>query len=95
MAKAEWNAKTLAQSDATEQVEGNHYFPREDVDMQVFEPSEREYTCPWKGEAEYFHIRVGDERLEDAAWSYPQPKPAAEQIAGHIAFDMRKGISVS
>lgn len=67
-------------------MEGNVYFPNESVQEQYLEPSDTEYTCPWKGEAKYYHIVVDDQKLEDAAWSYPDPKPAAKKIKGHIAF---------
>ncbi len=94
MSKAELDGTTLAESTETERVEGNHYFPRESADMSLLKSSATQYTCPWKGDAEYFHLEVGGKTVEDAAWSYPQPKDAAKQIAGHIAFDTRKGISV-
>ena len=94
MPKAEFNGRTLAESTRTEQVEGNHYFPRESVDMSKFEPSPTQYTCPWKGDAEYFHLLVDGQTVEDAAWSYPEPKDAAKEIAGHLAFDRSKGVTV-
>ena len=95
MPKAIFDSTTLAESSETEQVEGNHYFPRESVDMSLFEESSTQYTCPWKGDAQYFHLNVDGETLEDAAWSYPEPKEAAKNIAGHLAFDKSKSISVS
>lgn len=88
------NDTPVASSDDVERVEGTSYFPRQDVRTELLEPSDTESTCPWKGEAEYYHLRVGDELIEDAAWSYPEPKPAARQIAGHVAFDPRKGVSI-
>ena len=94
MPKAEFNGLTLAESARTEQVEGNHYFPRESVDMSKFKPSPTRYTCPWKGDAEYFHLLVDGQTIEDAAWSYPEPKDAAKEIAGHLAFDRSKGVTV-
>ena len=94
MPKAEFNSLTLAESTRTEQVEGNHYFPRESVDMSKFKPSPTQYTCPWKGDAEYFHLLVDGQTVEDAAWSYPEPKDAAKEIAGHLAFDRSKGVTV-
>lgn len=95
MPKASLNGKVLADSEATEQVEGNHYFPRADVAMDGFKISDTAYTCPWKGKAEYYHIEVGGETHRDAAWSYPDPKEAAKNIAGHIAFDRSKGIEIA
>ena len=95
MPQATYNGATLADSDQTEQVEGNHYFPRDDVDMSLLKESSTQYTCPWKGDAQYFHLEVDGETVEDAAWSYPEPKEAAKNIAGHLSFDKSKGVSVS
>lgn len=87
--KAVYKDTVLAESDNTEVVENNHYFPREDVKMDFFTESDKEYTCPWKGEATYYHIIVGDERIANGAWSYEDPKDAAKQIAGHICFEKK------
>jgi uncharacterized protein (DUF427 family) len=84
--KAIWNGATLAQSDATVVVEGNHYFPPESIDSAYFVDSETHSTCPWKGEASYRTVKVGDEVNADAAWYYPQPKDAAAEIRDHVAF---------
>ncbi len=94
MPKAEFSGTILAESAHTEQVEGNHYFPREGVEMAKLTPSPTQYSCPWKGDAEYFHLEVDGQTVQDAAWSYPTPKDAAKGIAGHVAFDQRKGITV-
>lgn len=85
--KAVYKDTILAESTNTEVVEGNHYFPRDDVKMQYFTKSDKEYTCPWKGEATYYHIEVGGDRLENGAWSYEDPKEEAKQITGHICFE--------
>ena len=87
--KAVYKDTVLAESDNTEVVENNHYFPREDVKMDFFTESDKEYTCPWKGEATYYHIDTGEERIENGAWSYEDPKDAAKQIAGHICFEKK------
>lgn len=92
MAQATWHDRTIASSDDTVVVERNHYFPRDSVTAEL-EPSPTEYTCPWKGDAVYFHVVVDGERLEDGAWSYPEPKDAAKEIAGRIAFDPRIAVS--
>jgi uncharacterized protein (DUF427 family) len=76
----------LAESDRTEVVEGNHYFPGESLNRQYVEPSATHTTCPWKGEASYYDVVVNGERNHDAAWYYPDPKPAARQIEGRVAF---------
>lgn len=88
------NGTTVASSDDVERVEGASYFPRQGVRTALLEPSDTQTTCPWKGEAEYDHLRVDGELVEDAAWSYPEPKPAAERIAGHVAFDPRTGLTI-
>lgn len=93
--KAIYNGIVIAESDRTEMVEGNHYFPRDSVDMQVLAESSTPYTCPWKGRAEYFHLEIDGERVDDIAWSYPDPKPAAQAIGGHVAFDARKGVKIA
>ena len=85
--KATWNDMTLAESDDTEVVEGNHYFPPGSINRGHFQESDRQYTCPWKGDAGYYHVVVGDKRAEDAAWYYPDPKEEARQIKDHVAFD--------
>lgn len=86
MATAIWNDITIAQSDATVMVEGNHYFPLESVDQTLLKPSDKHTTCPWKGEASYFSIEADGQTNTDAAWYYPEPKEAASEIAGHVAF---------
>jgi len=84
--EAIWNDQVIAHSDRTVVVEGNHYFPREDVDTSMLEPSRTTSECPWKGTARYYTIDADGERNEDAAWSYPSPKAAAAQIKDRIAF---------
>ena len=84
--KATWNGVTLAESDKTEVVEGNQYFPPDAIKRQYFQPSETHSTCPWKGEASYYNVVVNGEVNKDAAWYYPQPKPAAAGIKDHVAF---------
>lgn len=91
--KAVWNGTTLAESDHTVVVEGNHYFPADAVKMEYFTPSDTHTTCPWKGQASYYTIAVDGQENSDAAWYYPQPKDAAKQIAGHVAF--WRGVEVS
>ncbi len=86
MVKAIWKGKVLAESAQTEIVEGNHYFPAEALHKEFFRPSETHSTCPWKGIASYYSIEVDGEKNQDAAWYYPEPKPAARNIAGRVAF---------
>lgn len=86
MVSARWNGKTIAQSDQTIVVEGNHYFPPDSVDASLFEDSKTHSTCPWKGVASYKTIVVDGARNADAAWFYPDPKSAAANIKGYFAF---------
>jgi uncharacterized protein (DUF427 family) len=84
--KAIWNGRVIAQSDRTRVVEGNHYFPPDALVAEHFEDSDHSTTCSWKGVASYKTVVVDGERNRDAAWFYPDPKPAAEDIRGWFAF---------
>lgn len=86
MPRATLNGVVLAESDHTEVVEGNHYFPPESVNKGFFEESATTTHCPWKGDASYYTVNVEGEELRDAAWYYPQPKEAAANIKDHVAF---------
>ena len=90
--KAIWNGTVLAESDATEVVEGNHYFPPASIKQQYFKPSATHTVCPWKGTASYYSLDVNGAENPDAAWFYPQPKDAAKNIEGYVAF--WKGVEV-
>jgi len=92
MARAVWNGVVLAESDRCEIVEGNYYFPADSVKTAYLRPSETHSVCPWKGTASYHHVEVDGQRNADAAWHYPQPSAAAQQIKDYIAF--WKGIRV-
>ena len=92
MTKAIWNGKIIAQSDRTEVVEGNHYFPMDDVQQEFLIASAHRTTCPWKGIAGYYTLAVNGEQNRDAAWFYADPKPAAKNIAGKVAF--WKGVKI-
>ncbi len=89
---ARWNGAVIAQSDNTVVVEGNHYFPADSVDPALLEESGTQTTCPWKGVASYRTLIVNGRRNPDAAWYYPDPKPAAAEIKGRYAF--WKGVEV-
>lgn len=84
--KAILNGTIVASSDHTILVENNHYFPPDSVQRKYLLESPHRTTCPWKGVAHYFHVVVDGVHSENAAWSYPQPKEAALQITGHVAF---------
>ena len=91
--KAIWNGHVIAESNDTVVVEGNHYFPREAVDSAVLVESSHSSVCPWKGTASYFTLNVDGQTNENAAWYYVEPKDAAEQIRGRVAF--WKGVEVT
>lgn len=90
---ATWNGTVLAQSDDTVVVEGNHYFPPESLRDEQFRASDHTSVCPWKGLASYKHVVVDGAVNENAAWFYPEPKPAAAEIRGRVAF--WKGVQVT
>ncbi len=86
MMKAIWNGQVIAESNDTIVVEGNHYFPKDSLDMQYFEPSQQTTMCSWKGEANYYSVSVDGKVNADAAWYYASPKPDAASIANRVAF---------
>ncbi len=86
MPKAVWNGAVLAESDDTVVVEGNHYFPPQAVDWDLLAASDHRSVCPWKGEASYYDVLVGQEVNRAAAWLYSDPKPAAAEIKDRVAF---------
>jgi uncharacterized protein (DUF427 family) len=90
--KAIWNDEVLAESNSTIVVEGNHYFPPNALHHNFFKASDTHTICPWKGTASYFTIEVNGVANNDAAWFYPEPKSAASNIAGYVAF--WKGVKV-
>lgn len=92
MARAIWNDIVIAESDTYEQVEGNIYFPPEAVEQEYLADSDYQTTCPWKGQASYYHVVANGKVNENAAWVYPDPKPAASHIKDHVAF--WKGVRV-
>ncbi|GAA2241474.1 DUF427 domain-containing protein [Herbiconiux moechotypicola] len=72
-------------------IEGNWYFPPSSVKSELLSPSDTPYTCPWKGECQYFDVTAGVAVLHDRAWSYPQPYPTAfdrvgKDFSGYVAF---------
>jgi uncharacterized protein (DUF427 family) len=86
MAKAIWNGKVIAESETTEVVEGNVYFPESSLKREYFRSSSTTSTCPWKGQAKYMSLYIDGQDNPDAAWYYPDPKPAARKIKGFVAF---------
>ena len=92
MVEARWKGVVIARSDDTVVVEGNHYFPLDSIDPTVLRPSATTTVCPWKGTANYYSLVVGGEENINAAWYYAEPKPAANEIKGRVAF--WKGVQV-
>jgi uncharacterized protein (DUF427 family) len=92
MAKAMWESAVLAESDKTVEVEGNQYFPPDAIRKEHFKPSNTHTVCPWKGTASYYDVEVNGKKNAGAAWYYPEPKDAAKQIKGYVAF--WKGVKV-
>ncbi len=93
MARATWKGTVLAESDDTLVVEGNHYFPADSVKQEHFKASDHTSHCPWKGDARYYDVLVGDDVNSNAAWFYPEPKSAAAEIKDRVAF--WKGVEVT
>jgi uncharacterized protein (DUF427 family) len=96
--KATWNNQVIAESDETIYIEGNQYFPRESVNVDLLEDSDTHTTCFWKGEASYFNIVVDGQKNADAAWYYPKPMDGSidkvgKNFTNYIAF--WRGVEVS
>ncbi len=94
MPRAVWNGCVIAEAGVEDVriVEGNVYFPPESVDHTYLRESKTNTVCGWKGTASYYDVVVEGEVNRDAAWYYPTPKPAAEEIAGYVAF--WKGVEI-
>jgi uncharacterized protein (DUF427 family) len=80
-----------APQDELIKIEGNWYFPPSSLTEGMLEASPTPYTCPWKGECQYFSVRDGDQLLQDRAWSYPTPYPTAfdrvgKDFSNYVAF---------
>lgn len=91
--KAVWENTVVAESNETIVVEGNHYFPPDSIKKDCFAPSDTHSTCHWKGLASYYHVKVGEQVNQDAAWFYPDPKEAANSIKNYVAF--WRGVNVT
>lgn len=91
--KAVWNDQVIAEADKDKliYIEGNWYFPPDAVKQEYLTKSPTPYTCPWKGECQYFTVGKDGAASQDNAWSYPQPKPSAIDIvkkdfSNYVAF---------
>ena len=92
MKRASWNGAVIAASDRCVVVEGNQYFPADAVRREFLRDSATHSVCQWKGTASYYDVVVNGATNRDAAWYYPEPKAAASNIKGYIAF--WKGVKV-
>jgi len=88
--KVTYKGIVLADSEKTEVVEGNQYFPPDSIETKYFTKSKTHSTCPWKGEASYYNLEIDGETTKDVAWYYPDPKPAASNIKDYVAFYKNK-----
>ena len=84
--QAVWNNTVIAESADTVVVDGNHYFPESALRREFFRPSATTSVCSWKGTAGYYSLLVNGQENRDAAWFYAEPKPAAAEIRGRVAF---------
>lgn len=84
--KAIWNNRVIAEAKETLMLEGKHYFPQGSVKLEYLNPSDYCEECPVKGLANYYNLEDDCEQVPNAAWYYPNPKEAAVQIMGYIAF---------
>jgi uncharacterized protein (DUF427 family) len=85
------NGEKVAESDRPVLLEETglptrYYLPREDVRMELLQPTKHESTCPFKGQASYWSVKVGDEVHDNLVWSYETPIPQAEAITGLLCF---------
>jgi uncharacterized protein (DUF427 family) len=72
-------------------IEGNWYFPPASVKSEYLVESATPYTCPWKGECQYFSVKSDNGVLQDRAWSYPTPYPSSfdrvgKDYSNYVAF---------
>jgi uncharacterized protein (DUF427 family) len=84
--KATWNNITIAESEDTVLVEGNHYFPESTLKKEYVTFSNHKTSCAWKGQASYYSLLINGEMITDAVWYYSDPKPEANMVRGRVAF---------
>ena len=96
MPQAVFNGTVIADSEETVLVEGNHYFPPQSIKAEFFaETAGYHTTCPWKGQASYYDVAVGDASARAVAWTYKNPSAAASNIKDHIAFYPKVRVEVA
>ena len=86
MKQAIFNDVVIATSDETVVIEGNHYFPLDAINTAYLRPNSKQTICGWKGTASYYDVVVSGKSAEAAAWTYQNPKAAAQEIQGYVAF---------
>ena len=86
VARATWNGVVLAETRRPVVLEGNVYFPPEDVRREHLARTRAWSVCPWKGLARYYTVQAGGLENRNAAWYYPHPSPLARKIRNHVAF---------
>lgn len=91
--KAIWKNTVIAESDDIVTVEGNSYFPESSLKREFVTFSNHKTSCAWKGQASYLSLIVDGELNPDAVWTYPDPKPEADNIKGRVAF--WKGVQIT
>ncbi|WP_431218761.1 DUF427 domain-containing protein [Leifsonia xyli] len=91
--KAVLNDTVIAEAPQDEliRIEGNWYFPPASVKSEYLVESATPYTCPWKGECQYFSVKSENGLLQDRAWSYPTPYPSSfdrvgKDYSNYVAF---------
>lgn len=84
MFRAVWNGVVPAESGRVVTVEGNHYFPPQSLHREYRQPNHQ--YLPVEGPGRNYHVRVDGKVNKDAAWYYPQTRPGASRITGHVAF---------
>ncbi|HEX8182024.1 MAG TPA: DUF427 domain-containing protein [Candidatus Saccharimonadales bacterium] len=91
--KAIWNDQIIADAPKEDliYIEGNWYFPPASVNQEFLRKSDTPYTCPWKGECQYYDVGAAEQWSGDNAWSYPEPYPSAfervkKDFSGYVAF---------
>ncbi|MCA9386980.1 DUF427 domain-containing protein [Candidatus Dojkabacteria bacterium] len=82
MAKVIFNNQVIAEAPDSDilMIEGNKYFPPNSIKSEFFKETDLHTICPWKGEASYYSVTVGDKTEENAAWFYKEPKEGSNEL---------------
>jgi uncharacterized protein (DUF427 family) len=89
------NGEVVAETDAALTLQEStypavQYVPLADVVGSALRRSDNTTYCPYKGEANYYHVTTGASTVDDVIWTYEQPYPAVGEIVGHVAFYANK-----